>query len=619
MIKPRLILCSGVADPLLPEDKDRSVVVLDALGHDPNVTIKIPDIEGVFSRQVPDRMIDLLEIAAYVYTGDSATRRGSDWSGPEEPWGRDLKFVIPVRDFDFWDSDEVKGRLVRLLNFLSDDVWKFRFTKLAQDRPVQGYFELANTDWPVEAVPQVVMFSGGLDSLAGAVDLASLGQPLVLVSHRPVGQISQRQTDLVRELKARYPKTPILHVPVWINKANEFGHEPTQRTRSFLFGALGVCVGTMVGSRGIRFYENGVVSLNLPVADEVVRARASRTTNPQTLRLMAELYSTVAGDVMVVDNPFSYHTKREVIQRIVDLGCGDLIGLTVSCAHIMFKPKGQQHCGRCSQCIDRRTAVLAGGLEAYDPQTDYGTDVFTGHREDLTDQNIAIHYVRQANEIRAMSPEQFAQTFSLELSRAVRGEASSNASATRIYDMHQRYAADVSDVVAKQISANSAGIVDGSLDPLSLLGLIGERKHKQKLWARYAARIGAILGTGIPLACKSEKPKNEPRLQEIADGILKGHDEDLQREFPFIRWSSVTTKPDFSKGTAPFWIELKYVRKQSDIRLITEDIAADITKYGDGGKHVLFVVYDPSHLILDDRQFSMEILRRSTMHVEFVR
>jgi hypothetical protein len=50
-----------------------------------------------------------------------------------------------------------------------------------------------------------------------------------------------------------------------------------------------------------------------------------------------------------------------------------------------------------------------------------------------------------------------------------------------------------------------------------------------------------------------------------------------------------------------------------------EDIAADITKYGDGGKHVLFVVYDPSHFIADDAEFSKEILRRSTMHVEIVR
>jgi hypothetical protein len=264
-------------------------------------------------------------------------------------------------------------------------------------------------------------------------------------------------------------------------------------------------------------------------------------------------------------------------------------------------------------------AVLAGGFESYDPQTDYGIDVFTGHREELTDQNMAIHVVRHANEIRAMSPEQFAQKFSLEIARAIRGEANSSASAARIYDMHQRYAMDVSEVVAKEISAHSSGIVDGSLDPLSLLGLIGERKHKEKMWARYAARIGAILAIGIPAACKSEKPKNEPRLQEIAEGILKGHDEELQREFPFIRWSSVTTKPDFSKGTAPFWIELKYVRKQGDIREITEDIAADITKYGDGGKHVLFVVYDPLHLILDEKQFSKEILRRSAMHVEIVR
>jgi len=619
MINPRLVLCSNATNPALPEDEHRTVLTLDALGHDPNVTIKVPDLARALSRVVPDRLVDLLEIAAYVYTADSATRRGTDWSRAEEPWGRDLKFIIPVRDVAFWNNETVKGDLIRLLNYLSDDDYQFDFPRLTQGRPVQGYLELANTDWKVDKVSHVLMFSGGLDSLAGALESASRQEPLVLVSHRSVGQISQRQADLVEEIRRRFPKLPLLHVPVWINKANPFGHEPTQRSRSFLFGSLGACVAAMVGGDGIRFYENGVVSLNLPVADEVVRARASRTTNPQTLRLLAEFFSLVVNRTLIVDNPFAFQTKRQIIERIAILGCTDLIGLTVSCAHTMFKSKGQQHCGRCSQCIDRRTAVLAGGYQAYDPSTDYVIDVFTGGRAGLTDQNIAIHYVRHATELIAMSPDQFAQSFNLELSRAVRGDPNSSKAVTAIHDMHQRYARDVSDVVSAQFRDHSEEVVTGSLHPLSLLGLVAKREHKQEMWDRYASRIGSILAAGIPLACKSEKPKNETRLQEIAEGILKGHDDDLEREFPFLRWSSGSTKPDFSKAGTDFWIELKYVRKKSDIRRITEEIAADITKYGDGGKHVCFVVYDPTHLIPDDRRFAEEILRRPTMHVRIVR
>jgi hypothetical protein len=125
--------------------------------------------------------------------------------------------------------------------------------------------------------------------------------------------------------------------------------------------------------------------------------------------------------------------------------------------------------------------------------------------------------------------------------------------------------------------------------------------------------------TGIPVACKSHKPNDEPHLQEICDGILKANDADLIREFPFMHWSSVSTKPDWSIETLKLWVELKYVRKREDIRPITEAIAADITKYGDNNRYVLYVVYDPSHLIIDEAAFSEQILKRREMLVSFIR
>jgi hypothetical protein len=67
---------------------------------------------------------------------------------------------------------------------------------------------------------------------------------------------------------------------VWVHKVCKSAREYTQRTRSFLFWALALAVGKSVNSNGMTFFENGVVSLNLPIADQVLRARASRTTHP---------------------------------------------------------------------------------------------------------------------------------------------------------------------------------------------------------------------------------------------------------------------------------------------------------------------------------------------------
>jgi len=47
----------------------------------------------------------------------------------------------------------------------------------------------------------------------------------------------------------------------------------------------------------------------------------------------------------------------------------------VSCARIREMTVPQTHCGVCSQCVDRRFAVLAARLEAHDPETLYKLDL----------------------------------------------------------------------------------------------------------------------------------------------------------------------------------------------------------------------------------------------------
>lgn len=316
MIQPRLFACSGakipIGDPLL---NGRRRVDLDSVGDDSNVNILFENVARVFNRHLSPRLVDLLEIAAYVFSADCATNRGTEWAdeGGTEPWGRDLSFVIPVREPDFWNSCEIKSVITQILSFLSDDTYSFTFPTLENDRrPQQEYLEFGQLeDWPFYEPERVLMFSGGLDSLAGAVETARRDENLVLVSHRPVSTIDSRQRKLFGELKREFP-AQLVHIPVWINKASTLGRESTQRTRSFLYSALGTVVAESVKAEGIRFFENGIVSLNLPVADEAVRARASRTTHPLILHLFGRLYSSVTGRQITVDNPYLFKTKTDV-------------------------------------------------------------------------------------------------------------------------------------------------------------------------------------------------------------------------------------------------------------------------------------------------------------------
>jgi hypothetical protein len=368
MIKPRLSLCSGVSVPAGDAlCAGRHVVELSTQGEDANVHIRLMDLARVFDQHLSPRLEDALEIAAYVYAADCATQRGGAWADDDtaEPWKRDMRFVIPVRDLSFWERTDVNQLLPQILRFLADDTFAFEFRQDTRVNVRQAYLEFGpDEDWPFHGIDRVLMFSGGLDSLAGAAETAAAGGKLVLVSHRPVSTQSSRQRQLFELARSTW-NVPMIHVPVWINKDEKLGREPTQRTRSFLYATLGAAVAASVNAQGVRFFENGVVSLNLPVADEVVGARVSRTTHPYALHLFSLLLSQVVGRALAIDNPYLFMTKREVVENLAANRGSPLIGYTCSCAHQgIFQSRTRWHCGTCSQCIDRRIAIVAAGLAA---------------------------------------------------------------------------------------------------------------------------------------------------------------------------------------------------------------------------------------------------------------
>jgi Calcineurin-like phosphoesterase len=482
MIRPRLFLCSGV---VLPADDPlrvgRHAVELATQGEDANVHIRLMDLARVFDRHLSPRMEDALEIAAYVYAADCATQRAGAWANDDttEPWKRDMRFVIPVRDLPFWDCPDVKQLLAQTLRFLSDDTFCFEFRQDMRTNVRQAYLEFTeDEDWPFHGVDRVIMFSGGLDSLAGAAETANAGGRLVLVSHRPVSTQSGRQKQLFDRVRGTWD-VPMIHVPVWMNKSENLGKEPTQRTRSFLYATLGAAVAASVNAGGVRFFENGVVSLNLPVADEVIGARASRTTHPHALHRFGRLFSLVLGSDLAVDNPYLFKTKKEVVESLAVSRGGPLIGYTCSCAHQgIFQSKTQLHCGTCSQCIDRRIAIEAAGLFEHEAAGDYVCDVFTGCREGGEERNMAVNYARHATELARMTEEQMAARFNQQLTRAVRHLPQQAHSALELIRMHRRHGETVMSVLQRQVEANARQLVDGTLEPTSMLALVAARSHQ---------------------------------------------------------------------------------------------------------------------------------------------
>jgi hypothetical protein len=338
------------------------------------------------------------------------------------------------------------------------------------------------------------------------------------------------------------------------------------------------------------------------------------------LQLLTELCGRVAERDFVVDNPYIFKTKKDVVSLIRDNSGEDLIKLTCSCVRTgFFQSKSQWHCGTCSQCIDRRIAILSSGLENHDPATDYVSDVFIGARKDGYERNMAVNYVRHAHELNSMSEEEIAAKFNLELSRAVRSFSRRSEAAQKFIEMHKRHAESVHEILVNQLRANAASLIDGRLEQSCMIAILAGMEHLESSWKRFSERVVGFLADGIPVACKTHKPKNERHLQELFTGILKSNEVRLAREFPFMQWSSSLTKADWSCEELRLWIEAKYIQDRKDIYRITEDIASDITKYGDSNRRVLFIVYDPYHLITEANELAEPVVKRVNMQLSIIR
>jgi hypothetical protein len=461
-----LVLCGEQQ----PHRSSGAVISLRLDGPNENIKLLISDISKRLLEDVPDVITDLMEIASYVYAADSAVRRTDARLGAR--WRRNYRFVIPVRQPQLWSSDSVLSALSETLAFLSDDEYTFEFHKAGASPPTEAYFELPASDGTAFTPDRVILFSGGLDSLAGAVAALEMGENIALVSHRSSPKITDAQKFLIARLRNRFGPHRIRHVPVWMTLKSGVTQEHTHRSRSFLYAAIGAATAVLFGLDRIFFFENGVVSLNLPPTSQVVGARATRTTHPQVLAGFRHILSNILGRPFDVLNPYVWTTKAEVVAAIAKNGCGDLIRHTRSCTRVHAMTILHSHCGRCSQCIDRRFAVIAAGQDTEDPAEAYNTDLFGGRRLPGPDREMALAYISAASTISNMTDEAFFANYG-ETSRIVGFfPEPPTAVASGIFRLYQRHAAAVCGALEEAIRLHATNLREGSLPEDCLLRLV---------------------------------------------------------------------------------------------------------------------------------------------------
>jgi hypothetical protein len=502
----RIILCGGTPAPSGANQDD--LLVLDLNGADPNVNLKITNITQRLSSDLPGVLADLIEIATYVYSADQAiTRGGEGVIAFGQNWRRKFAFCIPVRAPDVWSSPVVQDCLRDTLSFLSDDQYDFKFGKQQKSAPIQRYLEFGESPNQQEELDEVLLFSGGLDSLGGAVREAVCdGRRVALVSHRSNPKIHSKQKQLVQDLNPLCAHKPF-HIPVWANKDKALGREYTQRTRSFLYASLAYAVARAYRLDRLRFYENGVVSLNLPISEQVIGARATRTTHPQVLNGFAKLFSEISGSQFAVENPFLWLTKGEVVDVIGDGGCAELIKHSTSCTHTLDQTKLHTHCGRCSQCVSRRFAALASKYHGYDPAEMYKVDLLEGEREKGVDLTLVESFIRMAKDIKAANQYQLIERFG-EASRVLRHvkPLTTDEVAGRIARLHRKHAEEVTGVMEYALASHSAQILDETLPSNCAIILAFPGKYRTAAITNRTEEVPRPQAT--PKGTKPEEKKN---------------------------------------------------------------------------------------------------------------
>lgn len=572
-----------------------------------NVRLLIDNIESRIVQDFSAVVLDLLELASYLYVADTAISRGRhDPLG--ERWYRDIELVVPVREHERWE--EVRENLQELLTFLSGDAQiRLRFEPYSgKPHTGQRYIEFPSTDSGYKGAHTVVLFSGGIDSLAGVLREISARRVPLLVSHRSAAPRTSFQEGLLRQLHGPR-KDKAYGLSMWINHIGEKQADVNQRLRSFVYLSLAFAVAKELGIHRILYCENGISSFNLPLSADRIGSRSSRTTNPRVLQEYQKLINKVLDHDAKVENPFLFLSKADVMEGIVAGGGGKLIADAVTCGRTVRVVRGSPNCGTCYQCTMRRFATEQRGLQEYDPPRVYAKDLFIQELKEGEQRGTPVQWVRFHNMISGLSDEDFEIRFPEIHDFYDYLPDDKSEALQKMFSLYRKNAEEVGQVLRRKHQDYFRQFMSGELPPHCLLSLIGMREHLQEPMRGYALRISGIAEKALRRSFAEDPPHKETAVQKQLEVVFEAAGERLRREYPTLVFSIVKTTPDFSSVEGRLFVEVKLLKDPKRQSQLVDALLADREKYTAAGASVLFLVYQTAPYIADPQEFIATLIR----------
>jgi 7-cyano-7-deazaguanine synthase in queuosine biosynthesis len=308
---------------------------------------------------------DLLAVASVVYAIDKIEPRDAT----ADAWTRTINLLTPSRTS--------LTAFSAALNFLSGDHWTVT-TRKSTVAAFDSLEPLLATDEELAQASAVALFSGGLDSLCGAIDFLEEypEKRLVLVSHYDQGKATSRQPELFDEIASHYPGR-VAHRRLWLSAPTLHSSqkvpiyetaETSTRARSFLFISAAAALANAIGPTvPVLVPENGYIALNVPLTRARNGSSSTRTTHPHYFALLSDALRSI-GIRNTVRNPYEFKTKGEMLEASAN---PDLLGAlaprTISCSHpevARWVSGDQGNCGYCFPCLIRRASLARLGWDS---------------------------------------------------------------------------------------------------------------------------------------------------------------------------------------------------------------------------------------------------------------
>lgn len=307
--------------------------------------------------RLPSQIVtDLLHLGLATYAADMSISRAIT----DDDWTREIKIHLPVTTPQLWIN--ASESITKMISFLTGDKWSIEF----RQRQETGLPEPVQMDAFLPT--KVSLFSGGMDSLIGALDLLATGDRIGFVGHYGGGKTKSFQDNIVNVISEENRNQFDIHrihvLPPLI--ADNVG-ESTMRSRSILFIALGLAVADVCGEN-VPLYipENGLISLNVPLTGARDGSASTRTTHPYFISMFRDLLSSLNIKHPLI-LPYRFMTKGEMLRQVDNQQLlARTVPLSISCAHPEAERwqggDSNQHCGYCFPCIIRQAASYAATL-----------------------------------------------------------------------------------------------------------------------------------------------------------------------------------------------------------------------------------------------------------------